>query len=800
MDDYSEQLYAAKSSAYQARRATAAGRHDIRDYVYDADNDDDDDGAAAEPAYLRYHRGSVGRASAPRNLLNAVELAALPDLVVGGGGSAGSDDGTIGKGKQDADDGDMVDVDIDDSYSDSSSGEHGFRPEVYPIVSSAMVYAIQADVPPATGEDSQSDAVDTRPQKHGEGQSVARRVGGDSDSVKSWEAGDDGTVAGSSHGAAKPPANNARDQVSDDRADGSSSQSYTYSYPYYYEPESSHALDGKDLGEHRPILDRQPSPASVLQGEVSQLDADVIIASYFNESDSSDSDEVINVFRTTSLPPSPPASPPLVESPTALPLLLADNSVEDQVDCVDALEVDLAGQPPEPTPTVAEQHSIYNTVPVASRVSGLRSVSSGSATTSYENAATFQSITQGFQPFAHGQSHDESSMFKSAQVPDVAYGGRSRSSSGRQVFSTISINQTQDLLGRPAEDVHGKISDGDGSDEQTPTTATKPCLAISLPDDDHEPATVRIRSRNLSVSSSSSVSSADEDKENRSPAILVTPPPSPMHPATFGSLRNRRIRPGGGGVISPTSPFADVTLKPIHLHSKEPIFLSSSAKSGGKDTESFHKGAMRRASDGWRQQLVDGSLARILKHATEAINVATQKDSIQELESWLSEYVDVVIGVSSTFVVVGAILVGALSFADDTGRDYFGVKTLTYNCALQATTYRDVHECLVHIRLPSIFPLLGVTASSSALHWFVITDLYFWAVLGCFASIPPLIAITGFALLCVAYGALVVLLASEKFLRWILGMTKRLMLEQMDVADVMTDIIDGTDEGLFGDL
>ncbi|KAJ8098241.1 hypothetical protein POJ06DRAFT_258938 [Lipomyces tetrasporus] len=796
MDDYSEQLYAAKSSAYQVRRATAAVRHDIRDYVYDADNDDDDDGAA-EPAYLRYHRGSVGRASAPRNLLDAVELASLADVVVGGG-SAGSDTTT----SNDADDGDMVDVDIDDSYSDSSSGEHGFRPEVYPVVSSAMVYANQADVPLAT--DSQRNAVDTRQQKHVEVQLVARRVGGDNDSVKSWEAGDDGTVVESTHKATKPA--NALDQASEDRTDGSSSQSYAYSYPYYYDADGSrsHALDGKDLGEHRPILDRQTSSPSLGQGEVSQSDADVIIASYFNETDSSDSDEVINVFRTTSLPPSPPlsppASPPLVESPTAVPLL-ADNSVEDPVDCVVGLEAELAGQPHELTPTVAEQHSIYNTVLVASRVSGGRSVSSGSATTSFENAAAFQSITQGFQPFAPGQSHDEI-MLKSAQVPDVAYGGRRRSSSGRQVFSTISINQNQDLLGRAAEDIHGaygKIADGDGSDEQTPTTATKPCLAISPPDDDHEAATVRIRPRNLSVSSSS-VSSADEDKENQSPAILVPPPPSPMHPASFGSLRNRRIRPGGGGVISPTSPFADVTLKPIHLHSKEPIFLSSSAKSEGKETESFRRGAMRRASDGWRQQLVDGSLARILKHATDAINVATQKDSIQELESWLSEYVDVVIGVSSTFVVVGAILVGALSFTDDTGRDYFGVKTLTYKCALQATAYRDVHECLVHIRLPSIFPLLGVTASSSALHWFVITDLYFWAVFGCFVSIPPLIAVTGLALLSVAYGALVVLLTSEKFLRWILDTTKRLMLEQMDVADVITDIIDGTDEGLFGDL
>ncbi|KAK9388524.1 hypothetical protein V1515DRAFT_637767 [Lipomyces mesembrius] len=791
MDDYQEGIYPAESSAYQVRRALAA-RNDIRDYLYDADDDDDE-----EQVYVRYYHGSVGKASAPRNLLEAEALASHQDV----GGNENEkfikDNDNMAESVDMAD---MVDVDIDDSSSDSSSCEEDSSTAVYPVVSSAMLYGNQAstDAAIAAANDSQRDPLDAQEQRQVEGLFETRNLDRDSDSIKSWKAGDDGTVVTSNEVTKRLK---AADQLSEDVTEvydsGDSSQSYSYACPCCNEVEASlsEASSGHTLDDKSANSEFQPSFPSRAQADVLQSDADAIIAYYFHESDSSDSDEVIDVFRTTSLPPSPPASLPHVEPLTEMPFP-AEPSVEDQLDRLDELESEASGKVPELvlTPNVAGQ-APYRTVPAASRVSSVRSMSSGSSHTSYENAATFQSIVQGFHPLAHGQS-----SLNDEEVPDVLRVGRTRPSSGRQVFSTISTNKIPQLLGRSsinAEHKHhasGKNTAEDDSEAQTPTV-TKPYTTLSPPAGSE---TVRERSRNLSVSSSSVTS--DEEKENRSPPSLVPPAPSPIHSATFGSLRNRRIRPGGGGVISPTSPFAEATLKPIHVHSQEPIFLSSSAKSESMKKRSAYTSAIRRVSEEWRQQLIDGSLARILKHATGTVRVATRSDCIQELEIWLSEYIDVVVGTSCAFVITGATLVGVLSFVDDTGRDYFGVRTMTYECALKATVYRDVHECLVHVRLPSIFPLLGITASSPGLHWCIITDLYFWSVFGSFISIPPLIAITGLGLLSVAYGALAVLLASERFLRWILGMTKRLMLEQIDAAGVITDIIDGTDEGLFGDL
>ncbi|KAK9314469.1 hypothetical protein V1524DRAFT_432873 [Lipomyces starkeyi] len=805
MGDYSEGIYPAESSAYQVRRALAV-RNDIRDYVYDADDDDDE-----EPVYVRYYHGSVGKASAPRNLLEAEALASHQE--VGGDENEEFTEDNDNKAES-ADMGDMVDVDIDDSSSDSSSCEENSIPAVYPVVSSAMLYGNPSsnDVAIEAADDNQRDTLDAQEQRQVEGLFLARKVDRDSDSIKSWKEGDDGTVVSSGEATKR---SKAVDQLSEDVTDvydsGDSSQSYSYACPCCDEVEASlsevssgHTLDDKTANSE--FQEFQRSSPNMAQDDVLQSDADAIIAYYFHESDSSDSDEVIDVFRTTSLPPSalfsPPASPPHVEPPTEMPFP-AETLVEDQLDRLDELESEASGKAPEVVlaPNVAGQAQ-YRTVSAANRVSSVRSVSSGSSHTSYENDATFQSIVQGFQPLAHGQSSlNDEAMAMSAQIPDILHVGRTRPSSGRQVFSTISTNKIPQLLGHSssnAEHKHnasGETTAGDVSDEQTPTV-TKPYITLSSPAD-YE-TSVRERSRKVSVSSSSVTS--DEEKENRSPPSLVPPAPSPIHSATFGSLRNRRIRPGGGGVISPTSPFSEATLKPIHVHSQGPVFFSSSAKSESKKKGSAYASAIRRVSEEWRQQLIDGSLVKILKHATGTISVAARSDRIQELGFWLSEYIDVVVGVSCAFVIVGATLVGALSFVDDTGRDYFGVRTMTYECALKATVYRDVHECLVYVRLPSIFPLLGIMASSPGLHWFIITDLYFWSVIGSFISIPPLIAITGLGLLSVAYGALAVLIASEKFLRWILGMTKRLMLEQIDAAGVITDIIDGTDEELFGDL
>ncbi|KAK9363637.1 hypothetical protein V1504DRAFT_445467 [Lipomyces starkeyi] len=802
MGDYSEGIYPAESSAYQVRRALAV-RNDFRDYVYDADDDDDE-----EPVYVRYYHGSVGKASAPRNLLEAEALASHQE--VGGDENEEFTEDNDNMAES-ADMGDMVDVDIDDSSSDSSSCEENSSPAVYPVVSSAMLYGNPSsnDAAIEAADDNQRDPLDAQEQRQVEGLFVARKVNRDSDSIKSWMEGDDGTVMSSGEATKRlKSVHQLSEDVTEVYDSGDSSQSYSYACPCCDEVEASlsevssgHTLDHKTANS-----EFQRSSPNMAQDDVLQSDADAIIAYYFHESDSSDSDEVIDVFRTTSLPPSPlfspPASPPHVEPPTEMPFP-AETLVEDQLDRLDELESEASGKAPEVVlaPNVAGQAQ-YRTVSAANRVSSVRSVSSGSSHTSYENAATFQSIVQGFQPLAHGQSSlNDEAMAMSAQVPDVLHVGRTRPSSGRQVFSTISTNKIPQLLGHSsinAEHKHnasGKTTAGDVSDEQTPTV-TKPYITLSCAAD-YE-TTVRERSRKVSVSSSSVTS--DEEKENRSPPSLVPPAPTPIHSATFGSLRNRRIRPGGGGVISPTSPFSEATLKPIHVHSQGPVFFSSSAKSESKKKGSAYASAIRRVSEEWRQQLIDGNLARILKHATGTISVAARSDRIQELGFWLSEYIDVVVGVSCAFVIVGATLVGALSFVDDTGRDYFGVRTMTYECALKATVYREVHECLVYVRLPSIFPLLGIMASSPGLHWFIITDLYFWSVIGSFISIPPLIAITGLALLSVAYGALAVLIASEKFLRWILSMTKRLMLEQIDAAGVITDIIDGTDGELFGDL
>ncbi|KAK9376504.1 uncharacterized protein V1513DRAFT_410454 [Lipomyces chichibuensis] len=791
MADYSDGIYPAESSAYQARRALAV-RNDIRDYVYDADDDDDE-----EPVYARYYHGSVGKDSAPRNLLEAEALASHQDVDDDENEEFIEDNDNMA---HNVDMGDMVDVDIDDdSSSDSSSCEENSSPPVYPVVSSAMLYGNQS----SNDANDSLDPLDAKEQRQVEGLFVARKVDRDSDSIKSWKAGDDGTVVSLNEVTKQLKAVDQPSEVVAEVDDsGDSSQSHSYPCPCCDEVEvslsevsSGHTLDKTADSEF------QPSSPNMAQGDLLQSDTDAIIAYYFHESDSSDSDEVIDVFRTTSVPPSPPALPLHVEPPSEMPFP-AETSVEDQLDRLDEQESEASGKVPQVvvTPNVAAQ-ARYRTVPAVSRVSSVRSVSSGSSHTSYENAATFQSIVQGFQSLAHGQGllNDEA-MAMSSDVPDMLHVGRRRPSSGRQVFSTISTNKIPQLLQHNsinAEHKHkayGKTTTGDVSEEQTPTV-TKPYKNLSPPADSE--TTVRGRSRKLSVSSSSVTS--DEEKENRSPPTLVPSAPSPIHSATFGSLRNRKIRPGGGGFISPTSPFAAATLKPIHVHSQEP-FLSSSAKSESKKIGSAYASAIRRVSEEWRQQLIDGSLARILKHATGTISVAARSDRIQEIEFWLSEYMDVVIGVSCAFVIIGATLVGVLSFVDDTGRDYFGVRTMTYECALKATVYREVHECLVHVRLPSIFPLLGITASNPSLHWFIITDLYFWSVFGSFISIPPLITITGLALLSVAYGALAVLIASEKFLRWILGMTKRLMLEQIDTAGVITDIIDGTDEELFGDL
>ncbi|KAK9430368.1 hypothetical protein V1505DRAFT_393440 [Lipomyces doorenjongii] len=801
MGDYSEGIYPAESSAYQVRRALAV-RNDIRDYVYDADDDDDE-----EPVYVRYYHGSVGKASAPRNLLEAEAQASHQD--VGGNENEEFIEDKDNMAAESGDMGEMIDVDIDDSSSDSSSCEEDSNPAVYPVVSSSMLYDNQPsnDAAIAAANDCQRDSADAQEQRQVDSLFESRNLDRDSDSIKSWKAGDDGTVVSSNEVTERLK---AVDQHSEDVTEvydsGNSSQSYSYACPCCDEVEASlsEVSSGHTLDDKTANSEFQPSSPNRAQDDGLQSDTDVIIAYYFHESDSSDSDEVIDVFRTTSLPPSPSASLPHVE-PLSEMLSPAEASFEDQLDRLDELESEASGKARELvlTPSVAGQAQ-YRTVPAASRVSSVRSVSSGSSHTSYENAATFQSIVQGFQPLANGQIslNDEAmTMSVPGQVPDVLRVGRTRPSSGRQVFSTISTNKIPQLLGHrsiKAEHKHhasGQTTAEDVSEEQTPTV-TKPYTTLSPPADSE--TTVRERSRKLSVNSSTVTS--DEEKENRSPPSLVPPAPSPIHSATFGSLRNRRIRPGGGGVISPTSPFAEATLKPIHVHSQEPIFLSSSAQSESMKKRSAYTSAIRRVSEEWRQQLIDGSLARILKYATGNISVAARSGCIQELEFWLSEYVDVVVGMSCAFVITGATLVGVLSFVDDTGRDYFGVRTMTYDCALKATVYREVHECLVHVRLPSIFPLLGITASSAGLHWFIITDLYFWSVFSSFISIPPLIAITGLALLSVAYGALAVLLASEKFLRWILGMTKRLMLEQIDAAGVITDIIDGTDEELFGDL
>ncbi|KAK9233976.1 hypothetical protein V1525DRAFT_414617 [Lipomyces kononenkoae] len=801
MDDHSnDDLYPAESSACQVSRASLI-RNDIWDYVYDADDDDDQE----SPAYVPYHHGSVGKASVPRNLLEA-DLLAPDEEDICDENVQGIDD-TDNNLDEGVDLSDLIDIDIGNSSSSSSSCEQTSRSPIYPVVSSAMLYANMAGnnkVPnvAAKEDDDQRDNADANEQTRAKDQLVERKVDKENSSVKSWNAGDDGAAVSPTY----QPTTERLDQLSADVTHGvkdaaASAQSYSPVCAHHDAADES-LSDSPSV----PLLDDisedfQPPSSEFLQYDDLPSSTDAIIAYYFNGSDSSDSDELIDVFRTSSsLSPSPllspPASPPHFDQiPPFLPETL---SAEDQEPPRDQHE-EVSMRVPEVllTPTGAGQ-ARQGTGSTTTRVSSVRSVSSGSSHTSYENAATYQSVIQGFQPLAHGQtSLNYETLATSA---DVLHVERTRPSSRRRVFSTISTNQIPERLG------HNPINSDDDKDhacakgtatnlseEQTPT-ATKPHLTESLSPDNETIVSTRL-------SASSSPTTSDEEKENRSPVILLSGDIS-MGSSTFGSLRNRRIRPGGGGAIGPTSPFAAVTLKSVGPHSHERNSLSSPAARPGevKNKESAYMSAIRRASDHWRQQLIDGSLSRILQHAKGTISVTTHSDRIHDLRVWLSEYIDVVTGLSSALVIVGAILVGVLSFVDDTGRDLFGVRTRIYECALQSTVYRDVHECLVLRRLPSIFPLFGITVSSPVLHWFILLDLYVWSVLAFCATAPILIVVSGLALLSVGYGALAVLILSERFLRWILGMTKRLMLEQIAAAGTIADIIDGTDQKLFGDL
>ncbi|KAK9366308.1 hypothetical protein V1509DRAFT_630385 [Lipomyces kononenkoae] len=825
MDDHEENdVYpAAESSTCQASRASLI-RNDIWDYVYDADDDDD-----RESSYVHsYHHGSVGKASTTRSLLETGLFASHNDSV---------DENDEDNQEEGVDMSDLVDVDVEDS-SASSSGSSGCEQisssAFYPVVSSAMLYDTQEAsnndraFVAADGNGDQADNSDASEHMNLQDQSVEQKLDRDSDSVKSWNVGDDGA-------ATSPTSTNRLDQrdvtdnidddsrqdqllpadMTDDIIDdiidddddedddaaaaaATSAQNYSdISAHYDSAAEASlsdspnvHALDDDNSEEF------QPSLSNFFQDDILPSSTDAIIAYYFNESDSSDSDQIIDVFRTNSLSPSPPLSPPAASPPHYDQMrFLPAESVEDQARPPLDRQDEGSMKPPEAllTPTGPGQ-ARHGTGSTTTRVSSVGSVSSGSSHTSYENAATYRSASQGIRPLANRQTLlNNETVDTSADMLRV---GRTRPSGGRRVFSTISTNQVPDHVGQNSDDKNhagGKGMSANLSQEQTPTV-TKPQLKVSVPVDNEI-----VVSRQLSASPSSATS--DEEKENRSPVNVISGDIS-IDNSTFRSLRNRRIRPGGGSAVGPTTPFTAVTLKSDHLHSRENNILPSRpARSGQvKNKEYAYISAIRRASDQWRQQLIDGSLARILQHARGAISVATHRGRIQECKLWLSEYIDVVIGMTCTFVIVGATLVGVLSFVDDTGRDYFGIRTMTYECALKSTAYRDVHQCLVQVRLPSIFPLLGVTVSSPVLHWYIITDLYCLSVLSTFTIMPLLIVVTGLMFLSVGYGALAVLIMTERFLRGILGMTKQLMLEQIAAADTITDIIDGTDQKLFGDL
>lgn len=172
-------------------------------------------------------------------------------------------------------------------------------------------------------------------------------------------------------------------------------------------------------------------------------------------------------------------------------------------------------------------------------------------------------------------------------------------------------------------------------------------------------------------------SAETEDVKDKGSMAPRPPPPSPdvvLRPAAH-VLQNRKIRPGGAGIISKKSSVPRLrTRTNVPILSRETVgkekfeeLQKVEAKRGVYDT-------IRRVSAVWNEQMTEQSLAKILR----AISAAVEGKQIKSAKEFLNDKMDILIGIATSTVVIGSVFVGVCSWVDGHGRDVIGLRSKIY--------------------------------------------------------------------------------------------------------------------------
>ncbi|KAK9450040.1 uncharacterized protein V1518DRAFT_415381 [Limtongia smithiae] len=386
-----------------------------------------------------------------------------------------------------------------------------------------------------------------------------------------------------------------------------------------------------------------------------------------------------------------------------------------------------------------------------------------------------------------------------------------RTASGRRVFSTLSENlPNSQQQQQQQQQVESVMDNGKNSvvvyDEEAAAQARAKTWAASTAytfhEDSDDPPISATRKHPRSISSDSSSYASDDFKENlTAPSYRATKiKESPYyrlgrvrlsHAATTSGLRRRKIRPGGGG----TSP-VETTIK--NAVARVP-FGEIAVQRPPPSQSSVMFSRFRRASDRWRQRMMETSMEKILRPANRSARevVNSSRGIVEHLPAFVWNNLDYVVGMACTIVVVGVVYVVVCSWMDDYGRDVIGLRTEIYECAKQTENYRATLQCLTSKRLPSVFSFLGVDTTWTTLHRYILIDLYLWSLIFLIVIAPAAVVFTGGSLIGLSIVLLLVVTASERGLRYLLRTTVRLMEKQLDEVKSMQGMVDGSDRTLF---